>query len=119
MENCPFCQIIERKLPATILYEDEDALAIQDIRPLAPVHLLIIPKKHIDSLNTVAAEDTALIGRLLLIARKLAFEQHIGEPGYRIVINTNRGGGQTVFHLHVHLLGGAPIAPELLVKGLQ
>jgi histidine triad (HIT) family protein len=119
MENCPFCQIVERKLPASFLYEDEDAIAIQDIHPLAPIHILILPKKHIDSMNTVDEADTALIGRLLLVARKIAFTQQIGEPGYRIVINTNRGGGQTVFHLHIHLLGGAPIPPELLVKGLQ
>jgi histidine triad (HIT) family protein len=117
MENCPFCQIIAHSLSATILYEDEQAIAIQDAHPLTPVHILVIPKIHIASLNEITPEQSSLLGQLLLTARKIAFAQGIGESGYRLVINTGTGGGQSVFHLHIHLLAGAPV--ELLTRGLR
>ncbi|MHC1739683.1 MAG: histidine triad nucleotide-binding protein [Anaerolineaceae bacterium] len=119
MENCPFCQIIAHKIPAVILYEDELAIVIQDLHPLTPVHILVIPKEHIASMNEVIPEQSDMLGQLLLLARKIAFEQSIGTEGYRIVINTGVKGGQTVFHLHIHVLGGAPIETNLLTRGLQ
>jgi Diadenosine tetraphosphate (Ap4A) hydrolase and other HIT family hydrolases len=119
MENCPFCKIIAHELPATILYEDELAIAIQDLHPLTPVHVLVIPKQHIASLNEITPEQNALLGELLLTARKIAFAQGIGETGYRVVINTGAGGGQSVFHLHIHVLGGASMGADLLTRGLH
>jgi histidine triad (HIT) family protein len=119
MKNCIFCQIIHHQVPAVILYEDEHMVVIQDAHPLAPVHILVIPHKHIASLNEVKPEDEALLASLFVKAREMAFEQGIGESGYRVAINTGRGGGQTVFHLHVHLLGGASTDASLLTRGLK
>jgi histidine triad (HIT) family protein len=119
MENCIFCQIIAHQLPAAILYEDQEMVVIQDAHPLAPIHILVIPRKHITSMNEVTAEDETLLVKLLLKARELAFEKGIGESGYRIAINTGQGGGQTIFHLHVHLLGGSPVDANLLTRGLK
>ena len=118
METCPFCQIISHSLPADIVYEDEQTIAIQDLHPISPVHILIIPKTHIASLNEMTELQDALLGQLLLTARKIAREQGIGE-GYRLVINTGLKGGQTVFHLHIHLIGGAPLGADLLTRGLR
>lgn len=119
MNNCPFCQIVDRQLPANILYEDDQAIAIADLHPLAKVHILIIPKMHIASMNELLPEQSILLGQLLLTARKIAFEQGIGEDGYRLAINTNANGGQTIFHLHIHLLGGSPLGVDLLTRGLR
>lgn len=118
MENCIFCQIAQHKVPAQIVYEDESAIVIKDLHPLAPVHLLIIPKQHYDSLNEIPENEPETIGKLLFLARKVAFEQNIGESGYRVVVNTGRDGGQTVLHLHVHLLGGGRAGADLMTKGL-
>jgi histidine triad (HIT) family protein len=118
MDTCVFCQIIEKKLPAKIWYEDEDLFIISTIQPLAPAHLLVIPRQHIASLNAASPEDASLLGRLLLGARKAA--ELAGVPdGYRTVLNTGTRGGQTVFHLHIHMLAGAPIDRSLLTKGLS
>jgi histidine triad (HIT) family protein len=103
---CLFCQIIEKKLPARIVYEDSLALAFEDIHPKAPVHLLIIPKDHFTSLNDFDEEKGKVVGHLFGIACKLARERGIDHSGYRTVINTGRDAGQSVFHLHLHLLGG-------------
>jgi histidine triad (HIT) family protein len=119
MESCVFCQIIEHKIPAAILYEDEWMVAIEDAHPLATVHLLVIPRKHIPSMNEITVEDEGLLVKLLLKARELAFQKGIGEKGYRLAINTGAEGGQSVFHLHVHLLGGNRIEPGLMVRGLK
>lgn len=119
METCIFCQIVEKKLPAKIWYEDDDLFIISTIEPLAPVHLLVIPRQHITSLNEASLAETSLLGRLLLGARKAAQLSGISESGYRTVLNTGAGGGQTVFHLHIHVLGGAPIDRSLLTKGLR
>ena len=103
--NCLFCKIIKREIPAQIVKETDEILAFQDIHPQAPVHLLIIPKKHLSTLNDATPEDTLLLGALLQTARELASERGIAPSGYRTVINCNQEGGQTVYHLHVHLLG--------------
>ena len=119
MENCIFCQIASHSAPCDLLYEDEKMIAIHDVHPLAPVHILIIPKEHIASLNEIQPDQEPLLASLLVKAREIAFQMGIGEGGYRIAINTGRQGGQTIFHLHVHLLGGEPLTPELLHRGLH
>jgi histidine triad (HIT) family protein len=106
MFGCIFCQVAAHEKPAKILYEDEQCLVLQDINPKAPVHLLVIPRKHIRSLNEDLENDKALLGHLLAVAGRMAKEQEVDSTGYRIVINTNAEAGQTVFHLHIHILGG-------------
>lgn len=106
MFGCIFCQIASHEKPAKIMYEDEQCLAIQDLHPRAPVHLLVIPRKHITSLNDNLEGDEALLGHMLALAARMAREQGIDGTGYRTVINTNAEAGQTVFHLHIHVLGG-------------
>jgi histidine triad (HIT) family protein len=106
MEDCIFCKIIRRELPGKILHEDESVIAIEDIRPQAPIHLLVLPKAHIETLGTLKPGDQALIGRMFAIVAKLAKERGIESRGYRTVINNGPGAGQSVYHLHVHLLGG-------------
>jgi histidine triad (HIT) family protein len=103
--DCLFCRIVAGSIPATRVYEDEDLIAFADIHPQAPTHLLIIPKKHIASLATAASEDAPLLGRLLAAASDLARSKGLAD-GYRVVVNTGDDGGQTVHHLHLHLLGG-------------
>jgi histidine triad (HIT) family protein len=105
-ENCLFCKIIRGEIPCSKVFEDEDLLAFRDIHPIAPVHILIIPKVHISSLNESEEEHTDLLGKLLLRAKKLASDLGISKSGYRTIINTGEDGGQTVFHLHLHLIGG-------------
>lgn len=105
MTDCIFCRIVQREIPAKIVFEDDAALAFEDIRPEAPVHLLVIPKQHIPSLSEVTSTDQDLIGHLFAVAGNLARERNL-EAGYRTVMNNGAGAGQTVFHLHVHLLGG-------------
>ncbi len=104
--NCLFCKIISKKVPAKIIYEDEDVLAFEDINPQAPVHTLVIPKKHISTTLDINDEDRVLIGRLFQTAGKIAKEKGIAERGFRLVSNTNPEAGQTVYHIHIHLLGG-------------
>ncbi|GEN29513.1 histidine triad nucleotide-binding protein [Halovibrio variabilis] len=104
--DCLFCKIIKREIPADIVYEDDHVLAFNDVNPKAPVHQLVIPKKHIATLNDIEETDLALVGRLQLTAAKLAHEQGFAEDGYRVVMNCNEMGGQTVYHIHMHLMGG-------------
>ncbi|MCB8814235.1 histidine triad nucleotide-binding protein [Desulfosporosinus shakirovi] len=106
MSDCIFCQIALGKVPSEIAYEDDELIAFKDIQPLAPVHLVIIPKKHLRSLNDVTPENERLIGHLFGIIRRLAGEFGVAESGYRVVANTGTDGGQVVGHLHFHLLGG-------------
>ena len=106
MFGCIFCQIAAHRKPAKILYEDEDCLVFQDINPKAPIHLLVIPRKHITSLNDNLENDKELLGHMMTVVGRAAREQGIDQSGYRIVINTNAEAGQTVFHLHIHILGG-------------
>jgi histidine triad (HIT) family protein len=104
--DCLFCRMAAGEIKPDIVHEDEHVLAFRDIAPQAPVHVLVIPKKHVVNLDDLAATDGALAGHLLLTAQKLARELGIAGDGYRLVANTNRHGGQTVYHLHFHLLGG-------------
>ena len=106
MSDCIFCKIIAGQIPSEKIYEDDEMLAFNDTNPQAPVHFLLIPKKHIKSLMDIEPEDGALVGRLLLKAQELAKEQGCEEKGARFVINAKRHGGQTVDHLHIHILGG-------------
>ncbi len=107
-ENCLFCKIAAGEIPAARVREDDLAVAFNDISPQAPTHILIIPREHIDSLDKAEKNHQATLGHLLLTAAEIAREQGFAEDGYRVVVNTNRDGGQTVFHLHVHLLAGRP-----------
>ena len=106
MNDCLFCRISAKKNPADIIYEDSDAVAFIDINPQAPVHVLIIPKKHISTALEITPEDNALVGHLFQVAAKIAAEKGIDKQGFRLVMNTNSAAGQTVFHIHLHLLGG-------------
>jgi histidine triad (HIT) family protein len=106
MEHCIFCQIAARRIPAKIVFEDEEVVAFEDTNPQAPVHTLIVPRKHLESLKDITLVDAPLLGCLLMVAAQLAREKGLEPRGYRAVINTGSGAGQSVFHLHVHLLGG-------------
>ena len=106
MTDCLFCRIIRREIPASIVYEDDRVLAFNDINPQAPTHVLLVPKRHISSLNDLTPGDDPLVGELNRRAAAIAQERGIGAGGYRTVFNTNRDAGQTVFHIHLHLLGG-------------
>lgn len=107
-DDCLFCRIVRKEIPAKLVYESEDCIAFRDINPQAPVHVLVIPRAHIVSLND--ATDAAAVGRLALVAAEIAKSEGVAESGYRVVANTNRDGGQSVFHLHLHLLGGRSLA---------
>jgi histidine triad (HIT) family protein len=109
-----FSKIIAGDIPADIVYEDELVTAFRDINPQAPTHILIVPNKEIATVNDLTEEDEQVAGRLLLVAKKLAAEAGIAEDGYRLMINCNQHGGQEVFHLHLHLLGGRPLGPMLV-----
>ncbi|HJL61186.1 MAG TPA: histidine triad nucleotide-binding protein [Pseudomonadales bacterium] len=104
--DCLFCKIANHDIPSDIVYEDERVVAFNDINPQAPVHSLIIPRKHISTINDIETADESLVGYLVSVAKNLAKENDLSEPGYRIVMNCNQQGGQTVFHIHLHLLGG-------------
>lgn len=106
MSNDLFEKIVRREIPADIVFEDDEVLAFRDVNPQAPTHILIIPKRRIATINDACDSDAGLLGRLILSARRIAAEQGIAEDGYRLVFNCNSHGGQTVFHIHLHLLGG-------------
>jgi len=105
-DRCIFCRIVSNETKATIVYHDEQVTAFRDLHPVAPTHILIVPNKHIESVGTLEMEDEQIIGHIFTVARKLAVDEGIAEDGYRMVTNTGANGGQTVFHLHVHLIGG-------------
>jgi len=104
--SCMFCKIANGEMSAEILYEDDDIIAFRDIAPQAPHHFLCIPKKHIATLNDAEQADSAILGKLILTASRLATQSGFDETGYRLVMNCNRDGGQTVYHIHLHVLGG-------------
>ncbi len=104
--DCLFCKMIAGDIPADVVYEDEQVFAFRDINPQAPTHVLIIPKKHIPTLNDAAPEDEALVGHIMRTAAKIAGDEGFAEEGYRVAMNCNAAAGQTVFHIHLHLLGG-------------
>lgn len=106
MNDCIFCKIISGEIPAAKVYEDEALIAIRDINPLAPVHILIIPKKHIPTLLDLADADMPIVSQITKVANELAKKEGVAERGFRVMINVNKEGGQKIFHLHVHLLGG-------------
>lgn len=108
--NCLFCRISSGEIPAEQVYSDEGVVAFRDISPQAPTHILIIPRKHIATVGSLEPEDTEVMGRLFQVAKVLAAEEGIEEDGYRMVVNAGADGGQTVFHIHLHLLGGRPMA---------
>jgi len=110
MTDCVFCKIARGVIPCRKVYEDDDVLAFHDINPVAPVHFMLIPKLHLASLAQAETQHAALLGKMLLLAPKLALEQGL-ENGFRTVINTGKGGGQEVFHLHIHIIGGSNIPP--------
>jgi histidine triad (HIT) family protein len=112
-EETIFSKIIRREIPAEILYQDDLVTAFRDIHPQAPTHILIVPNRLIPTANDVTAEDEAALGRLFTVAAKLAAEAGIAADGYRLLVNCNRHGGQEVYHLHMHLLGGRPLGPML------
>ena len=109
MSDCLFCRLVEGEIPSDVVHEDDDILAFRDIKPQAPCHILIIPKRHIATLNDLTPDDAPLVGRILLTARRLAAEEGFAEAGYRTVFNCNRAAGQEVFHIHLHLLAGRPL----------
>lgn len=111
MSDCLFCKIVEGTIPSRKVYEDDLVYAFHDIQPQAPVHLLVIPKKHIAAMNDCEPEDQALLGHLLLSAKTIAQEAGLGESGYRLINNCGRDSGQLVFHIHWHILGGETLGP--------
>jgi len=113
MENCLFCKIINKEIPSTIVYEDEEVLAFRDIHPIAPVHILVIPKKHIKSLNELEEQDELLVGKIYTVINKIAKQEEIDEKGFRVIVNCGEDGGQEVKHLHFHLLGGKKLGTKI------
>ncbi|WP_080840535.1 histidine triad nucleotide-binding protein [Cohnella massiliensis] len=109
--DCLFCKIVEGTIPSAKVYEDEHVLAFRDIQPQAPVHTLIIPKKHIPTMNDAAPEDMELLGRILLAAQTVARDAGLADDGYRLINNCGRDAGQVVYHLHFHVLGGEKLGP--------
>ncbi len=109
MSDCLFCKIIAQQIPAKLVYEDERALAFRDINPTAPTHVLVIPKKHIATINEIAEEDEADVGHLYRVAAIVAAQEGIAERGYRTVMNCMSDAGQSVYHIHLHVVGGRPL----------
>lgn len=107
--DCLFCKILNKEIPADVIYEDDKVIAFNDIGPQAPTHALIIPRKHIATLNDIAPEDTEVVGHMVRVAGIIAEQQGFAADGYRTVFNCNSHGGQTVYHIHLHLLGGKPM----------
>jgi len=105
-DNCLFCSIARGDIPADIIHDDEHTVAFRDINPQAPLHALVIPKKHVATINDLEPGDGETVGRLYLAAKKIAADEGVAEEGFRVVMNCNRGAGQTVFHIHLHVLGG-------------
>ncbi|HEY6461882.1 MAG TPA: histidine triad nucleotide-binding protein [Polyangiaceae bacterium] len=108
--GCLFCNIVARSIPAKIVHENDHVLAFEDIRPMAPKHVLVIPKKHMTGIHDATREDAAMLGELLLAGRDVAEKMGLGEGGYRLVINQGPDAGQSVFHVHCHVMGGRPMA---------
>ncbi len=109
MDNCIFCQISSGKIPSQFLYEDADLVVINDLHPVAPVHLLVIPKKHIATLADISESDQSLLGKIMLVAKQMADKTGISEKGFKAVFNVKQWGGQSIYHIHLHVVGGAPL----------
>ncbi len=113
MNDCLFCKIIKREIPSTIVYEDDEILAFRDIAPVAPVHVLVIPKKHISSLADLEPEDEILVGKIYSVINRIAEQENIFESGFRVIVNCGEDGGQEVKHLHFHLIGGKKLGIKI------
>jgi histidine triad (HIT) family protein len=109
MTECIFCRIIKGDIPSTNVFRDDQVTAFRDIHPAAPTHILLVPNRHIDSVTLMTGEDEQLVGHMIKVAGQLAVQEGIAEGGYRLIVNTGPHAGQTVFHIHLHLLGGAPM----------
>ena len=109
MDECIFCKIVRGEMPATIVYKDEQVTAFRDIRPVAPTHVLVVPNKHIGSMNEVAEHDEQLLGHMLTVVKLIADREGITDTGYRLIVNTGPDAHQVVFHLHLHIIGGGPM----------
>lgn len=112
--DCIFCKIINKEIPSNIVYEDEEILAFKDIAPQAPIHIVVIPKKHIEKITHIQKEDEALIGKIYSVINQIAKEQGIAEEGFRVIINCGENGGQEVKHIHFHLLGGTKLSGKIV-----
>ena len=113
MSDCIFCKIIKKEIPATIVYEDDEVIAFKDIHPITPVHILVIPKKHISSLVDLIKEDEAVIGKIYSVINKIAEQEGILDKGFRVIVNCGEDGGQVVKHVHFHLLGGKKLGVKI------
>lgn len=114
MEDCIFCKIIKKEIPSDIVYEDDEIIGFKDINPAAPIHILVIPKKHIPSLAHLQKEDENLIGKIYSVINKIAEEQGVKEKGFRVIVNCGKDGGQEVGHLHFHLLAGKQLGEKII-----
>ena len=114
MDDCLFCKIIKGEIPSQKVYEDDEILAFKDIHPAAPVHILVIPKKHIDSIAKMEKEDELLIGKIYTVINKITEEQGVKEDGFRVIVNCGKNGGQEVMHLHFHLLAGTKLGQKIV-----
>ena len=114
MNDCIFCKIINKEIPSQIVYEDEEILAFKDIHPVTPIHILVIPKKHIASIAKIEKEDEALVGKIYTVINKIAEEQGVKEEGFRVIVNCGKNGGQEVMHLHFHLLAGTKLGEKIV-----
>lgn len=113
MEDCLFCKIINKEIPTEFVYEDDDIIAFKDIHPLAPVHILVIPKRHISSVVDLTEKETKLIGKIVLTAKEIADNLGISENGYKLLLRVGNYGGQEVGHIHLHLIGGSPLYEDI------
>lgn len=110
METCLFCKIAQHEIPSKIVFENDEVTAFEDINPQAPTHILIVPRRHVETLNELTEQDALMLGKMVHTAIEIAKDRKISSSGYRLVWNTNRGAGQSVFHIHLHLLGGRAMA---------
>lgn len=113
MNDCIFCKIINKEIPSTIVYEDSEIIAFRDINPVTPIHILVIPKKHIESLIDLKQDDELLIGKIYTVINKIAKQEGISEKGFRVIVNCGEDGGQEVRHLHYHMLGGKKLGVKI------
>ena len=114
MEDCVFCKIIRKEIPSKIVFEDEDIIAFEDIHPVAPVHILVIPKEHIESMLNIEEKHKPMIGKIHLVIAKIAAEKSIDETGFRVICNCGEDGGQVVSHIHFHLIGGKKLGSKIV-----
>ena len=110
MSDCLFCKMVSGEIKPDVVFEDDDVLAFRDVNPQAPTHVLVIPKTHVSTVNDLLPEHASMVGKMYLAAQKIAMDEGVAEPGYRLVLNCNAGAGQSVYHIHLHVLGGRPMS---------